>query len=720
MVMLRMKIMSPSDKSTPEKDKLKQGLEVVEWLGDSGLSDHPAIRSRINLGLKTGNFESLHAYLKLRNDLRQKAKTENFLRKQFQEQYPFYFPSEPDFLYGNIPLGECINPEGKTVLFKIIDAELPLHNLVLGKTGEGKSNAVLVLLLSLTQINNVRSWIFTVDKEYRKLKKYCPDYKVVNVLREFWDNPFEPPYPRIRGKDWLQIICDVICAENNLRQSSKNILFNIGMWLFETKGIFKGSEDYPTCQDFLNVLLKYKQKAKTFQEKASYEPLINRFRSFCNLGALFTTKQSPDYIELQKQNIIFEFIGMGNEVYSTVMAIMAAKAFYSRLYESHTKTEENILHIVVEEARKAFDARRDYNSDQPESILNTILSRARKYCISMTVVSQEPHSISRVVNSNVNLIIALRLLEGDELTAVQRTMRFDKEQMKFYSTMPKGMAVVKYGGLSPFVVQIPLFPEPDSMPDDEEVDTEASDFLKDITPENTGEHIDIDTSQNKNSTEPGTADEVNTPKAIEPDSFEAIPENARNVLMVIADEPFSVKKDIRSKLKINSDRVHQALSWLTKNDFAVLHKTRVSKGRASHFHELTDKAYSLVQSKNIKVNKPRGKGSFKSKLYSWVVCKHLENFGWTASIEGLLPGTNKLVDVLAHKDSQGYVAYEITLSDGNVIENIEKDFQNPDVSKIVLVFENQEACQKAQEKIFKADSHINNQMVDFLTIENFY
>ena len=39
---------------------------------------------------------------------------------------------------------------------------------------------------------------------------------------------------------------------------------------------------------------------------------------------------------------------------------------------------------------------------------------------------------------------------------------------------------------------------------------------------------------------------------------------------------------------------------------------------------------------------------------------------------------------------------------------------------VVLVFENQESCQKAQEKIFKADSQINNQMVDFLTIDNFY
>jgi hypothetical protein len=492
------------------------------------------------------------------------------------------------------------------------------------------------------------------------------------------------------------------------------------MWLCEKKGIFKGAEDYPTCQDFLNVLLKYKQGAKTFQEKGSYEPLINRFRSFCNLGKLFTTKRSPDYSQLQKENIIFEFIGMGGEVYSTVMSILAAKAFYYRLYESHKETEESILHIVVEEARKAFDSRRDYNSDQPESILNTILSRARKHQIALSAVTQEPHSISRVPKSNTNLIVALRLLEGDELTAVQRTMRFDKEQMKFYSTMPKGMAVVKYGGLAPFVVCIPLFPEPDSMPDDEAVDTEARGFLKDITPENTGEYIDIDTNQNKNSTEPATADGVNVEEAPEADSFEAIPENARNVLMVLTYEPFSVKKDIRSKLKINSDRVHDALSWLTKNDFAVLHKTRISRGPASHFHELTDKAYNLLQSKNIKVNKPRGKGSFKSKLYSWVVWKYLEDNGWIASIEGLLPGTNKLVDVLACKEQQGYVAYEITLSDGNIIENIEKDLQNPDASKVVLVFENQESCQKAQEKIFKADSQINNQMVDFLTIDNFY
>ncbi|MFC1489236.1 hypothetical protein ACFL6B_05270 [Thermodesulfobacteriota bacterium] len=383
-----------------------------------------------------------------------------------------------------------------------------------------------------------------------------------------------------------------------------------------------------------------------------------------------------------------------SEIYSFVMCILLSKAYYYRMYEGG----DSKLHInIVEEARTAFDVRRSRNTFLGEPTLNIIMSRYRKHNGCFVVVTQEPSSISSTPKANVYTIVALPMTHGPEIRSLQQSLLLDHRQLEFYMEMPIGTALVKHGGMKPFILSFPQFPDATYLPSDREITSETEAFLKPYTAES--EKADVKFSKQ--------ADHKNESTGIQADSLK--------VLYTLSENPFLKYTQLQKECGFGVSRLNKASGWLVKDGFVEIEKIKASKGKPSKFLVLTDKAFNF-----LKLKKPRGKGSFKSKLYYHLIEAFLVKQGWKVSIEGRTVHSDKLIDVLAFRQDEGFVAYELTLNMDNVLLNIQKDILESKVNKVVIVCENKAKCKKTEQKIRESEPKPKMVRIEFQTIDSFF
>ena len=681
-----------------KKDDFKTGIAVGQWLQEVGLMDHPSIRTKFNLALRSGDFSKLREYLRNHEQSVRWGKLRFQTKKMFEESNPFYpFPNQDDFT-GSIPLG-YINPTGDE--FRISESDLVRHMLVIGRTGAGKSNFIKMLLTSIAATTNSVFWIFDQNREYRKIKHIFTNVLVLRV-RDFWDNPFERPSNNIGHLDWLEVVSQIFEIELGFRLASKMLLIDTGKYIYRKRKILEGSESYPTCGDFFNVLRESQNSKKTQYQKDSLKPLIDRLQYLLSIGNYFQIRKSIPIRDLLNTNIIFEFDGATDEIYTFVMSLLLTKAFYYRMWNPHNyHTHVNI----VEEGRVPFSNRRFRNFEFKEPVLNKLMAQYRKFGGSFIVLTQEPSSISSTPKANVHTIIAFPLSQGTELRDLQQTMLLSGEQLEYFRSLPIGTGLVMYGGMKPFLVDIPKFPKISPAMSDMQINEEAEAFLEKYREKKSSkEEVKINTEPADSSSKSDT----NTTGALDSESMK--------VIYTLNDNPFLIYTELQSAVEFGASKFKKIATRLADTGYVVFEEIKVSKGRRSKFLVLTDKAYGLVD----KPKKPKGKGSFKSKIFSHIIKKALEEDGWKAWIEGKTPHGDKLIDVLGYKESIGYVGYEVTNSFDNLIENVEQDFEKSKVSKVVIVTEDNNGLKRAKKNLAKITFNYVPKKIEYQLIKDFY
>lgn len=366
---------------------------------------------------------------------------------------------------------------------------------------------------------------------------------------------------------------------------------------------------------------------------------------------------------------------------------------------------------IIEEGR-VFLRPNSKDAETPTS--HILFSRVGKYNVSLIGTSQEPSSVARTIKANCNIMIAMGLSDGDEIRSVARSLNLSAEQLSFYMKMPKGQAIVKYKNLEPFVIQIPLFPAIESFNISEaEIEKETSQFLKRITPEYLPEAGHIHTPDQK-------TDEVVLGAAAD-NASDFITEDHKTILKSLGKNPFINKSTLKSETGFAGAKLNREINNLELMGYILPHEINVKNpGRKSHFSELTEKAYERLKSLKLNFYKPRGKGSYQSKLSYHLIKSKLEKDGWDANIECLVPGSdNKLADVLAFRNDRGFEAYEYSLSKSNLWENCEKDLSGG-INKVILVFETKSEASKAEADLKRMQPDFDKSKVGFAIISDFY
>lgn len=630
-----------------KSDEFRRGLETIKWLQQTGLMDNEFVAWRVRRGLRNGDFSELRAYLADHPKLVRQAKAKLKIDQMWMRENPFYpFPQQSDFS-GTIPVG-YVNPQGD--LFKLHENDIVRHIFVSGKTGSGKSNFIKILLASIRHNMNSSFWLFDPSREYRNLIEALPDTKVLRI-RDMWDNPFEPPCKSIPPLEWLEIISQIFEVELGFKLASRISLYETGKYIYEQRGVLEGSDNWPTCWDFINVLESRQKAAKTAYQKDSFRPLLDRMRHLTGIGRYFSTRKSIPIQALLDTNLIFEFESTTDEIYRLVMSLLITKAFHYRMWNQRILHK---LHVnIVEEGRVPFSAKRLGGVDAKEPILNKLMAQYRKFKGSFVLLTQEPSAISSTPKSNVNTMISLPLMHGEERNDIRKAMSLNPAQYAFFSKLPLGTGLVKYDCLDPFLIDFPNVSDLFHASDDVTIDKQSRDFLAKFKSQRS------------------------TPKTKKPDEKEApatetnaiLPPDAMKVLYTLAESPFVKFTELRKAVGFGASKMKRLQENLEAEGWVKSEFIKVSKAKPAKFLSLTGKAYDLIPGKP-----PKGKGSFKSKLYSHLVAQHVESNGWKAQIEGRIPGSDKLIDVLATKKGS-HVAYEITNSFGNVLDNIQQDIE---------------------------------------------
>lgn len=232
----------------------KRGIQLVEKLREGHMLGYPGVAFLVKKALATGDFSLLEGFLKRYPSITALAER-NINMSNFQRvDNPFRpYPDRDDareYLTGPLKLG-YVNEFND--MFGIDYNVFSMPGINAGRVGSGKS--VLDKYMVCQILRKERGFnVITPDlkREYRNLIPYCQSLKVLK-RDEVRINAFQVPYWR-DPRDHISAVARVFVSSNYLVGTSMNELIKVFHLLYKARGIFDGSNDYPTIIDVFNMI----------------------------------------------------------------------------------------------------------------------------------------------------------------------------------------------------------------------------------------------------------------------------------------------------------------------------------------------------------------------------------------------------------------------------------------------------------------------------------
>jgi hypothetical protein len=667
-------------------------MELIETLHEGEMLSHPLIKHLVDKALTTGNSTALYEYLEKYPVFITTARRNIALATYQQMDNPFRpYPSceeAEEYLSGPIKAG-YINEFND--MFGFHWDILCLPGIIPGRVGSGKS---MLLKYILTQIlRKAREFnviIPDLKGEYRDLLTITRYLKVLTSKRIKMNPLLVPSW--MTPQEHIVLFSKIFSRENWVGTTSENILEDTVEYLYRARGIFDGSNNYPTLRDLYNLITHRLQKERGYQYRDILLRLQGRLKPYLVCNAFNCRTGIPDDV-WRNENIVLEMdSGFTDHTYSFTISYIAGLRFTYNIKKGLIGSVLRTL-FIVDEGRILF-AVRDVEV-YGESYISEIITKIREYGLPFLVASPETASFNQTLKAISNLKVCFPLTDGEEKAAIQKSFGLDDEQANYLFKMPQfGQAIVRYGGYEkPFLLAVPHFNIRKHLTD-EEVEERMADFYADLDKR---------------------IDHVESP--VSPQIIPIMPPDATTLLYNLAKEPFTRISDMTKFTGFKSPGdVNKALNWLQEKGFVIREEYRVSKkGRKSAFAVLTEKAYQYLG-----VEGRRGKGGFEHSLYQAMIVKRLQSEGIQARIEGKIKGSKKSIDVLAQSNEQGPVAWEVALHLENLIKNIQENIA-AGASEVVIVTRDQTDMDKAI-KLVSQDPGLTPSLehITFRTIAEFF
>jgi hypothetical protein len=698
----RQKKQQQQQQKKPPKEKIDPA-KMIAWLNQTGLIKHPIIAARADFAIKTGKMNFLMDFIKANPRMVDEAKQRMEMEQLVAASDPFYPRPEMEEFKPGVPCAHVLDPMtgAKKSIFMLTPSDLVRHLGIFGSAGGGKTNAIMVLCSSIRQMlgDKVRIWIFEPKDRYRDYM--FPDFDVLE-FRDFRDESFEPPTPKIPKHKWYDQITQFFATEQYFQAGGKNALNTI---LYKT--LDWDRLPFPTHELILKMAEAEQNEAKSYRDKDTFTTIKLRLSSIVNFDRFSRNVRIP-ISEMMDRNIIFEWGDETMEMLSHRTSLLLSKLY---MYKKHERSD--IINIIIfEEARRHLAPR---SGQFGESVLETLATLAREMLIGLVFVSHEPSSIAKVFKANVATTIAFPLSEGEEEHAIKKTMNLNPAQFEFYtrmSSLGEGNALVNYRGVNrPFPVYFPFYGEPECVSDPKTVMKAKDVFLsKFVIPENMP-LFDIDQYLSPDKDKP------DKPKPEPVTDDDELSESAKTILKTLYENPFLNTKDLSHSCGISGTTFGKYRDELVDKGYAKrINNIKLKKrGQNSVFLDLTDIAYAKFGWK-----KPSwGNRSLAHRMYQEMVSDRLQSEGWATEIEAPTTATDSghRFDVLTWRGNQ-YIDYEITLSMKNVLDNVNKAFDDDRITAVILVTKDDDtAVCKERVKIEKA---VYSGRVDVVPISKFF
>ncbi|MDR6553961.1 ATP-binding protein [Paenibacillus qinlingensis] len=329
------------------------------------------------------------------------------------------------------------------------------HAMVVGSTGSGKSWTVARIIEQVAGLNDSNMIVFDLHGEYEPLAAHpnITRYRIAGPGD--LENPNEDvlflPYWLLGYEDMLALILDR-SDENAPNQSMafSNAVISAKKTVLENEGMVKELDTFTidspvpySLDDVVNAITELneqKVQGKTGPVNGPFNGKFNRFlprlqskRSDRRHGFLFALKQEQlavnylDYLveKLMKANDdrtpgvkIIDFSEVPSDILPIVLSLVARLVFQVQQWSASSLRHP--IALVCDEAHLYLPNRMAADAAEARALAHfeRIAKEGRKYGVSLLIISQRPSELNTTVMSQCNNVVALRLSNQADKSAV--------------------------------------------------------------------------------------------------------------------------------------------------------------------------------------------------------------------------------------------------------------------------------------------------------------
>ncbi|MBI4392859.1 MAG: ATP-binding protein [Euryarchaeota archaeon] len=346
-----------------------------------------------------------------------------------------------------IRLGDILSPiNGKPLgpAFVTLQA-LNQHALVAGTTGAGKTNTVFRLIQE-AQPHVKGVLVFDVKKEYRSLHATSGarvlGFSGRNLLTHNLLKPVGAPAQWV--KEFSSIFSEVI-NRYVPAVGSKDIVAETLDKLYQERGIYDGSVNYPHMGDLIEAL----EKRPTMGREAGWSSSALRVLRSLMIGSTrqaFCVREGIALETLIEGVTIVELDGLGDHAGAALLVSVLLQKIRHKLERGPTDALRHL--IVFEEAQHLLAM-----GQESTSVLTTTCREIRYLGVGLVFVTQLPSELSKHALANVNTFIIHRLVRPQDVNLANTLLRQNDGAEGLVTGLRTGQALVRTDGLN--LAQIP-------------------------------------------------------------------------------------------------------------------------------------------------------------------------------------------------------------------------------------------------------------------------
>jgi hypothetical protein len=593
--------------------------------------------------------------------------------------------------------------------------------LISGRSGSGKSFLVSDICEQLLNDpgNGVRVLIFDSKGEYQNLlakhirssRLWVLDYKQYRRnLLEVLDG--EEPLEAINR------ITDLLWSNSiYLRHGTTNLIADLIKDMYEERGVFAGSNDYPALVHANERLSRMRFRA-TSRYSGYQESGISRMKNLLNqMHDTLNCIRGHSIHQILDNNIVLRVRGLSDVLYKIVVEDLLRCILQIR----SSYPAEGIKNLIIIDEAHLLLSGSSSIQEKGEDFLIRFARLCRSSGCDLLISDQTPSLIQSAVLANMSTRIAMQIVNGPCVRRIAESMSLSQEQAEALPRLKPRQAVMHFTGFpdSAFLIQIPELDFGNKM-NDEEVNEIMSPVLAKLewTP------ISL---LNPGLTQPETSQpsyqqtklQLEKPTDSENSMSPALKEDALKYLEALGNNPFTPVTELDRKLKISLRKGHDLRDKLESESYMKIH--RISTGSRSglvSIVELTDKAYDYLKAAGGKLAKNPGIGSFlhcfwQHQIQKWYAAKFKD---CKAIIEDTTFG--KRVDIGIHL-AQTKTAVEILIEgEQKEVTNIEKDLEHYD--EVICCCQDIKSLKSLREKVEREFDDAILMRVSFKLLGDFY
>ena len=371
------------------------------------------------------------------------------------DPYDFTNPSEAE-------LGLLLDPWMQIILGRVLHTSNALtislddflkHFLLLGRTGSGKTNFLYSLICQLAA-RGVAVWAFDRKQDFRHLHRVSNSIYVLPLAKSFPINPFAVP-PGVDPLQWLQIIIQIFCKWFGLLDGSSSLLLVILHGLYEQRGIFEGSQNYPSMEDLFDACAGHSVRPGG-REAHFKDSVLNRLRAILTTnGDIFDCTVGYSLLDLADKTVVFETAGLSENLFQFITSVLIRWLMeYRMASQERGGGPKNV--IIADEGRGLFSG---YSNDLiGVTPMAELLATVREFGIGM-IISDQSAYLDNGVFANSYTKIAMSMGSGEDLRRIKKTFSLDEDQLAYFHRLQTGQAIVRHPRFAnPFVIEILKFP----------------------------------------------------------------------------------------------------------------------------------------------------------------------------------------------------------------------------------------------------------------------